>query len=156
MTTPGRLSNMGIIALAFFSMAIFACTKSTATEPINATSEGVAIKGYDPVAYFVEERPVKGTEKFEYPWMGAKWLFASAENLDTFKADPDKYAPKYGGYCAYAVSQGTTADIDPEAWTVVDGKLYLNLNKKVQNLWMNDMAAYIKKADENWPAAINK
>jgi YHS domain-containing protein len=156
MAHSGRLGIKGIIVTAILSIVVIACTRSSAIEPINATSDGLAIKGYDPVAYFFEKRPVKGGEKFEYTWMGAKWLFASAEHLDTFKADPDKYAPKYGGYCAYAVSQGTTADIDPEAWSVVDGKLYLNLNKKVQNLWMKDMAAYIKKADENWPGILKK
>jgi hypothetical protein len=83
--------------------------------------------------------------------MGANWRFASAENRDRFAADPERYAPQYGGYCAYAVSEGTTADIDPEAWKVVDGKLYLNLSKDVQKLWEQDIPGYIEKADANWP-----
>ena len=156
MITSGRFRKNSLIIIAIFSVVVFACTRSSAIDPINTTSDGLAIKGYDPVAYLLEKGPVKGKDEFAYTWMGARWLFASAEHLGTFKSDPDKYAPQYGGYCAYAVSQGTTADIDPEAWSVVDGKLYLNLNKKVQNLWMNDMTSYIKKADENWPGVLEK
>jgi YHS domain-containing protein len=86
------------IFLAVMLFVAFSCVKSSAVEPINTTADGVAIKGYDPVAYFLEERPVKGSEEFEYEWMGAKWRFASAEHRDLFKADPEKYAPQYGGY----------------------------------------------------------
>jgi hypothetical protein len=92
----------------------------------------------------------------EYSWNGAKWRFAAAEHRDLFKADPEKYAPRYGGYCAYAVSQGKTADIDPEAWTVFNGRLYLNLNKDVQRLWDKDRKEYIRKADENWPHLLGE
>jgi hypothetical protein len=83
--------------------------------------------------------------------MEATWLFSSAENRDRFAADPQKYAPQYGGYCSYAVSQGHTASIDPEAWRVVDGKLYLNYSKGVQKKWEMDTTGYIQKADQNWP-----
>ncbi len=110
-----------------------------------------AIHGYDPVAYFAEGRPVEGSGEYEHEWMGADWRFASAENRDRFAADPERYAPQYGGYCAYAVAQGTTADIDPEAWKIVDDKLYLNLSKEVQGLWQQDIPGYIEKADANWP-----
>jgi YHS domain-containing protein len=129
--------------------ALVACSSTIA--PINATSDGVAIKGYDPVAYFTEGRPVKGKTEFQFEWQGAKWRFASAEHRDLFKADPGKYAPQYGGYCAYAVSQGKTADIDPGAWNIVDGKLYLNLSTDVQKIWSSDIPGYINKADRNWP-----
>jgi YHS domain-containing protein len=112
---------------------------------------GIAIDGYDPVAYFTEGKPVEGSSDFEYEWMGATWRFASAADRDQFAADPEKYAPQYGGYCAYAVSQGTTADIDPDAWHIEDGKLYLNLNKKVQSIWLKDIPGYISKANANWP-----
>jgi YHS domain-containing protein len=119
---------------------------------INSSFFGsVAIGGYDAVAYFTEGKPVEGSSDFEYEWMGATWRFASAADRDQFAADPEKYAPQYGGYCAYAVSQGTTADIDPDAWHIEDGKLYLNLNKKVQSIWMKDIPGYIGKADANWP-----
>jgi YHS domain-containing protein len=115
----------------FLILAALSCTKIQPVSPVNSAG-GVAIKGYDPIAYFTEQRPVKGSEAYEYLWKGASWRFASSEHLSLFKADPEKYAPKYGGYCAYAISQGKIADIDPEAWTVFEGRLYLNLNKDVQ------------------------
>ena len=119
---------------------------------INSSLPGsVAIDGYDPVAYFNAGEPVEGSSEFEYRWMGATWRFASAADRDRFAADPEKYAPQYGGYCAYAVSQGTTASIDPEAWHIEGGKLYLNLSKKVQSIWLKDVPGYIGKADANWP-----
>jgi len=140
-----------LVVLSFVS-----CTRTAAVAPVNATTDGIAIKGYDPVAYFTQNRPVHGSAEFEYLWNGAKWRFGSQEDRDLFKSDPEKYAPKYGGYCAYAVSQGKTADIEPDAWTVLEGKLYLNLNKDVQRLWEKDMRGYIKKADENWPRMLGK
>lgn len=118
------------------------------------TAEGVAIKGYDPVAYFTDSRPVMGIQGFKYIWEGAEWRFSGSDHLEMFKKDPDKYAPMYGGYCAYAISQGKTADIDPGAWTIYEGKLYLNLNKDIQRLWEKDMRGYILKADENWPRIL--
>ena len=139
----------------FLILAALSCIKTSSITPVNSAG-GVAIKGYDPVAYFTEQRPVKGSTGFECLWNGAKWQFASAEHRDLFKADPEKYAPKYGGYCAYSVSQGKTADIDPEAWTVFEGRLYLNLNKDVQRLWEKDMVEYIRQADENWPRMLGK
>ena len=127
-----------------------------AEKPVNTTLFGVAIKGYDPVAYFTDQKPVKGEKAFKFEWMDAEWRFASQENLDKFKADPEKYAPQYGGYCAWAVSQGSTAGIDPDAWKIVEGKLYLNYNKKIQKKWETDIPGHIKLADENWPKIIDK
>jgi YHS domain-containing protein len=112
---------------------------------------GLAIRGYDAVAYSQQSQPVKGSSQFSYQWQGATWLFASAENRDRFQADPERYAPQYGGYCAYAVSKGHTASIDPEAWKIVDGKLYLNYSKGVQKKWEQDVPGNIVKADKNWP-----
>jgi hypothetical protein len=86
--------------------------------------------------------------------MVAKWYFASAANRDLFKVDPEKYAPQYGGYCAYAVPQGQTADIDPNAWKIVDGKLYLNYDPEIQKKWLQDIPGYTRKADVNWPAVV--
>jgi YHS domain-containing protein len=123
---------------------------------VNASWTGTAIDGYDPVAYFKEGKPVEGDSEYSYDWMGATWYFASAENRDLFVTDPEKYAPQYGGYCAYAVSQGGTADIDPDAWKIEDGKLYLNLNKKVQAIWLKDVPGYIAKANANWPSIRDK
>lgn len=134
--------------------ALFSCSKTSSISPVNVTSEGVAIKGYDPVSYFAEKKPVKGIPEFEYVWRGARWRFASAAHREVFCQDPEKYAPRYGGYCAYAVSQGKIADIDPEAWAIFEGKLYLNLNKDVQKLWEKDMQNYIRMADKNWPRIV--
>lgn len=122
-----------------------------AVKPVNASFWSGAIKGYDPVAYFKEGKPVKGTGAYRHQWMGAIWYFASAENRDLFQKNPAKYAPQYGGYCAYAVSQGSTADIDPGAWTIFDGKLYLNYSLDVKKTWEKDIPGYIAKADKNWP-----
>ncbi len=144
---------------AILIMAVFyllTLSPAFAIDPVNKTSDGVAIKGYDPVAYFTNRKPVKGSRDFEYVWMGAKWRFSTAGHKDLFIKDPDRYAPKYGGYCAYAVSQRTTADIDPDAWNIVDGRLYLNLSKRIKDKWSKDIPGYIKKADENWPKILKK
>ena len=114
----------------------------------------VAIHGHDPVAYFSEQQPVKGSEAHKVTYKGAEWHFASAENMALFEADPEKYAPQYGGHCAYAASRGYFADIDPAAWRVHDGKLYLNYSLKVQKLWEQDMAGNIVKGDANWPKML--
>jgi len=110
-----------------------------------------AIQGYDPVAYFKESKPVQGKKEFSFQWKDATWLFSNAQNLATFKTDPEKYAPQFGGYCAYGMSEGHKAPTDPEAWTIVDGKLYLNYNKDVREMWKKDQPARIAKAKENWP-----
>jgi YHS domain-containing protein len=120
-------------------------------QALNTTTFGsLALHGYDAVAYFTEHKPVEGNKDFTTEWQGAKWRFASQEHLDLFKASPDKYAPQYGGYCAYAVSKGHTADVDPEAWDVVNDKLYLNYSKKVQATWRQERDADIALADVNW------
>lgn len=113
---------------------------------------GVAIRGYDPVAYFTDARPVRGVAAFHHAWHGATWHFASAAHRDLFAAHPERYAPAYGGFCAWAVAEGSTAAIDPEAWRIVDGRLFLNYSRSVQRRWEADMAARISRADANWPA----
>ncbi len=123
-------------------------------DPVNASRLRGAIKGYDPVAYFTEGKPVKGKRAHRYEWMGAIWYFASAAHKEAFQQNPEKYAPQYGGYCAYAVSQGTIAGIDPRAWTIVVNKLYLNLSLRIQKLWQEDIPRHIAKADENWPKLL--
>ncbi|MEM7049559.1 MAG: YHS domain-containing (seleno)protein [Acidobacteriota bacterium] len=128
-----------------------------AVDPVyTARFSDVAIRGYDTVAYFSEGKPVKGSDDFVHSWKGAEWRFASAENRDLFAANPDEYAPQYGGYCAYAVSQNSTAGIDPDAWSIVDGKLYLNYNAKIQKQWEANRAEFISLADENWPGLVDK
>lgn len=115
------------------------------------TESGVAIDGYDPVAYFTDGQPTAGDRTVSAEWNGAIWQFASNANRDAFLAEPGKYAPQYGGYCAWAVSQGYTASTDPDAWKIVNGKLYLNYSKSVQARWNKDIPGHIKAGDANWP-----
>jgi len=122
-----------------------------AIDAIHTNFFGSAIDGYDPVAYFTDKKPVKGSNSISHEWNGAKWYFSSAENKEKFIAEPEKFAPQYGGYCAWAVSQGYSAPTDATAWKVVDGKLYLNYNKDVQATWSKDIPGHIKSADKNWP-----
>ena len=96
-------------------------------------------------------KPVMGMASHTYHWNGADWRFSTEENMAAFKTSPEKYAPQYGGYCAYGVSQGHAVPIDPEAWRIVDGKLYLNYSKDVQKMWQKDTTGYIQKAEQNWP-----
>lgn len=111
----------------------------------------MALRGFDAVAYFVVDNAVEGNKSYEYVWNGAKWYFANAENLDKFRKQPEAYAPQFGGYCSYAVSKGYTADADPQAWSIVDGKLYLNYSPKVKEMWEQERDANIVKAAANWP-----
>ena len=116
--------------------------------------EGVAINGYDAVAYFTENKPVEGSADIIHEWKGAKWRFASKENRALFAAAPEKYAPQYGGYCAYAVSYGSTATTDPSAFSIVGEKLYLNYSSGVKARWSKDIPGNISKADANWPGIL--
>lgn len=113
-------------------------------------SQGSAIHGYDPVAYFTASKAVKGSPEFSFQWKAATWYFSSQKNLDSFKADPEKYAPQYGGYCAYGASNGYKAPTEPEAWSIVNGKLYLNYNVEVRKDWIAEQEERIKRADEYW------
>ena len=119
-------------------------------------ADGKAIKGYDPVAFFTKGKPVMGRAKLTTQWNGASWYFADQEDLDAFNAAPEKYAPQYGGYCAYGTAMGHKAPTEVETWSVIDGKLYFNYNQKVKQTWSKDQAAMIKKADENWPGIKDK
>lgn len=110
-----------------------------------------AINGYDAVAYFTESKAVGGDTKYSTKWKEATWYFSSKENLTAFKANPEKYAPQFGGYCAYGTSQGHKAPTDPEAWTIVDGKLYLNYNKDVKKKWSKNQKELIDQANAEWP-----
>ena len=120
-------------------------------EPVNRDKGSIAIKGYDPVAFYEQSKPMKGSPEFTHEWNGATWRFGSAKTRDLFMMDPEKYAPQYGGYCAWAVSNNYTADIDPEAWKIMDGKLYLNYSKDVQKKWEPEAQKRIADADRNWP-----
>lgn len=131
-------------------LLVIAGGSAFAIAPIFSTEEG-AIRGYDPVAYFKQNKPVKGQKDLSTTWQGAQWHFSSQANLDAFKAEPEKYAPQYGGYCAYGVAQGYTPEIDPSAFKVTGGKLYLNLSPAVLKKWKKDIPSYVKEADKNWP-----
>lgn len=144
-----RIAVFAFIAAAAVGLA--ACGNSSISETgFNAAADGLGLRGYDAVAYFAVNSAVKGNAQFEYVWNGVKWHFSSEENRKAFQQNPEKYAPQYGGYCAYAVSKNYTADGDPEAWKIVDGKLYLNYNKEVQATWEKDQAERIVNADKNW------
>jgi hypothetical protein len=112
---------------------------------------GVAVHGYDVVAYFTQGRAVPGQKAFSHQWNGTAWLFATGANRDAFAMAPNRYAPEFGGFCAYGVSRGYAVDVDPEAFAVVEGKLYLNYSKRVQRTWDQDRAGYIQKALAEWP-----
>ena len=139
-----------VLALALLSMPAVHAQK------VNTSFTGLAIDGYDPVAYFTAAKPVKGDSQFQAEYGGATYRFASAANRDLFAKDPQKYVPQYGAFCAYAVSKGYTADTDPLAWRIVDGKLYLNYNAGAQKEWEKDVSDNITKGDTNWPGLSKK
>ena len=144
-----------LFAVLALVMAQFALTPAWADKvPVYQSGSGTAIDGTDPVSYFTDGRPVAGDAGITHKWNGATWRFTSAENRDRFAASPEKYAPQYGGYCAWAVSQGYTASTDPDAWSIVDGKLYLNYSKSVQKNWEKDVPGHINSADKNWPKVL--
>jgi len=138
--------------LAAFLLAL-ACSVQAQN---NVDSSGVALKGYDPVAYFTEGKPVQGRPELTASHEGAAYRFANAANRDAFAAAPGKYAPQYGGHCAYGMASGYKAPIEPDAWTIVEGKLYLNYNQSVRSRWSADIPGFIRKADANWPSVRSK
>lgn len=133
-----------------------ASASSYALEPVYSDFFGKAIRGYDPVAYFTQGKPVKGDSEYTYDWNGTTWYFSSKQHQDLFASNPNKYAPQYGGYCAWAVSKGYTAKIDPNAWYIHNDKLYLNYSKSVQSTWQQDIPGNIVSADKNWPALLKQ
>ncbi|MDF1715807.1 MAG: YHS domain-containing (seleno)protein [Antarcticimicrobium sp.] len=124
--------------------------------PVFYTRQGVAIGGYDTVAYFTEGGAVQGRPDFAVMWKGAVWLFATRKNREIFEANPRAYAPQYGGYCAFAMSKGQASGTNPEAWKIVDGKLYLIHNHTYMKVWLQDPAQYIVLSDANWPGPLGR
>ena len=116
--------------------------------------EGKALKGYDVVAYHLDRKAVKGTDSYAMEWKGATWWFSSAENLDRFAADPERWAPQYGGYCAWAIAKGSTRPINPKIFRIFNDKLYLNLNMKVHKEWLGKHEVFITQANEQWPDVL--
>ena len=142
--------------LLSLSVSLLACLSLVAQQSSKFTKSDKAIRGYDPVAYFKESKPVLGSEKLVLKWNNSNWYFSSQRNLDLFKANPEKYAPQYGGYCAYGLSNGYKAPTDADAWTIENGKLYLNYNKEVREMWIREKKERIEKADKNWPGIKDK
>ena len=142
----------GAVCLLAFLMVAQAVAGDTM--PVNAGPDKVAIKGYDTVAYFTDGRPTMGVAELVHEWQGAKWLFATAEHRDLFAADPDKYAPRFGGYCAMGTSLGVQAEIDPEAWVIVDDKLYLTHSPSALAKFKVDTLDHIAKAETFWEKTI--
>ena len=138
----------------FLTLIIWALAlPAFAADPVYNTDD-IAINGYDPVAYFTQAMPVKGQLDYAYDWNDTVWLFSNAENMALFAAAPDAYAPQFGGYCAYAMAKGKLAPIVPEAWTIVDGKLYLNFNLQARELWSEDIPGNISVAESYWPDVL--
>ena len=125
--------------------------QSAQAGPPNLIS-GLALGGYDAVGYFESNDAIRGDSQYSYEWNGATWHFASAANRDTFAANPEAYAPQYDGYCAWAAAQSYKANGDPEVWDIVDGKLYLNFNNRIQRRWERDIPGFIAQADDAWPS----
>ena len=156
------LSRRGVLALGVTAL-LFSTAARAVEPPINTLKNSLfggrtdtAINGYDPVSYFTVGKPTKGQDGLATEWMGAKWKFASQANLDLFKSNPEKYAPQYGGYCAYGVTQGSLVKVEPEQFTLRDGKLYLNYDADVQAKWLKDPAGYIKDADAKFSSLLKK
>ena len=151
--------RLHVVKLALVALSVVAvpATVTAANKPapaINVASDGLAVGGYDVTAYFAEGKPVRGSAKHELMLRGVTWRFASAESKARFQANPWAYAPQFGGYCAWAVSQGYLASGDPEQWKIVDGKLYLNFNARAKELWEADQQAAIKRGHANWPSVL--
>lgn len=149
---------LGLAALAAFILQHDIVRAQQAAKPQIFTEfrSKLALDGHDPVAYFKSGKPQKGAPAHALSWNGAHWHFASAENKAAFEANPKAFAPQFGGYCAWAVSQGYTAKGDPSAWRIVDGKLFLNYNASVQKTWEKDISGHVAKGNQNWPVVLSK
>lgn len=157
------MKTIRMIAVALAMVTGFVATSTAfAANEINVSSgltvkgHALAVHGYDVVAYFTKGRPTVGHAKFSAVHNKATYRFASQAHLDAFEDEPGKYLPQYGGFCAYGVAVGGKFDGDPQLWKIVDGKLYLNLNPKIQKEWLSDIPDYIKKADRNWQSIATK
>lgn len=145
------------LLIAFLLAFVVPAAALAAPAPtVSAAEDGLAVGGYDPTSYFTQGRPVAGSADHELRWNGAVWRFASAENRDRFAADPEAFAPRFGGYCAWAVSQNYLAPGDPRIWRIVDGRLYLNFNERARMLWEADRAGAIERGNAHWPRVLEE
>jgi len=138
-------------AAAISSALLLGSMANAADIDANADINDVAIQGYDPVSYFMDSKAMMGSSNFTATHKNAIYQFASAGHRDAFRANPEKYAPQFGGFCAFGVTKERKFDTDPTAWRISDGKLYLNLNKNVQKLWLKDVPGNIASAEGIWP-----
>ena len=143
-------------ALASSIVLLASAALPAQTRELNTGRGELAVHGYDVVAYTTDGAAIRGRSEYEYRWQGAVWRFTTADHRNQFEQHPEQYAPQFGGYCAWAVSRGYTADIDPHAWRIVDGKLYLNYSKRVQRMWEQDISGNIAKGMANWPRVLTK
>ncbi|BCE01173.1 YHS domain-containing (seleno)protein [Marinicellulosiphila megalodicopiae] len=139
--------NKFLVAISVLVVSVFSHAKQ---DVYTSFASDEAIKGYDPVAYFTQNEAVQGSDDFSFNWMDVTWLFASKQNLDLFKSNPEKYSPQFGGYCAFAMASGKKVKINPKNFSIIDDKLYLNYNSKVQQNWLKDSEALIKRANDVW------
>lgn len=149
--TLHRRASLGLIAS--LPLAAWARPARAATAEVFA-ADGLAIGGTDPVAYFRQNAAVPGRPDYALMWHGATWVFASAETMEAFEMDPDAFAPQFGGYCAYALAQGSLAPSVPEAWTIYQDRLYLNFSLAVRQEWLADIPGYLALAAPLWPAIL--
>lgn len=147
---------LAALAIAFATFAPTAPAFADERPIYTAPFSNVGVSGYDVVAYFTDGRPVRGVSQFRISHQGVEYRFASAEHLAAFRANPARYLPQYGGYCAWAVSQGYTASANPNNWRIVDGRLYLNYNTDVQRRWEQDIPGHIRNANTNWPSVLRR
>ncbi len=144
-----RRTALGLFAAAATAMPALAAQSAIYTKG------GLAVGGYDTVAYFTEKKPRKGSAEHSLKWRGATWRFKSAENKALFEANPEKYAPQYGGYCAYAMASGDFVSTNPKAWDIYNDKLYLNYNSIIWAVWNRDKNGYVTRADKRWPTNLS-
>jgi hypothetical protein len=148
---PNRRLIVASFALAAVATAWMARRPATAAEVFTDIVPGVGAGGYDLVAYFAQGTPTAGSNQITHSWRGAIWRFASTANRDLFAANPERYAPAYGGHCSWAAAQGYKAKGDPRNWKIVNGRLFLNYNDDVQKRWEASIPEFVTKADTNWP-----
>jgi YHS domain-containing protein len=150
-------NTFAALAFALGALTLTAAPAFADKPPVyTAILSRVAVDGYDPVAYFTTGRPTRGSNEYRTTYQGYEYRFASGANLAAFTASPARYAPQYGGYCAWAVSQGYTAPGNPSNWRIVDGRLYLNYNDEIQRRWEGDIPGHIRSANSNWPNVLSR